>query len=52
MAFTLYLLAKNPQSQKKLQEEIDTVMGDSEDLRAEHIAKMKYLAYVLKESLR
>lgn len=52
VAFTLYLLAKNPKSQKKLQEEIDRVLGDSAELLPEHIVEMNYLNYVVKESLR
>lgn len=52
MGFTLYLLAKNPDTQRILQKEIDSVMGNSEKLLPEHIAKMPYLNYVLKESLR
>ena len=52
VSFTLYLLARNPQSQRKLQAEIDAVMGDSSTLLPEHISQMKYLANVVKESLR
>ena len=52
IAFAYYLLAKNPEVQKKLQAEVDQVMQHSEDLTPEHITQMKYLYRVLKESLR
>lgn len=52
LVFALYALAMNPKSQKKLQEEIDKVMGDSAKVEPYHIAEMVYLNRVLKESLR
>lgn len=51
MTWTLYLLAKNPEIQEKLYEEVSSVMGDSapnlEDLEA-----MNLTDRVLKEALR
>ncbi|XP_042874611.1 probable cytochrome P450 49a1 [Penaeus japonicus] len=53
LAFTLYLLAKNPEAQKRLQQEVDQVLKDSpETLTPSHIAKLPYLKAVTKESLR
>lgn len=53
IGFTLYLLAKNPDCQAKLQEEMDSVIGDHEGpLTSKHIAQLSYLKAVVKESLR
>lgn len=52
LAFMLYHLATNPHAQKKLQEEVDTVLGDAPDLLPKHFNDMTYLSYVVKESLR
>ncbi|KAK7086328.1 hypothetical protein SK128_002127 [Halocaridina rubra] len=53
MAFTLYLLAKNPECQAKLQAEIDKVLGDHQGpITTKHLGQLSYLKAVLKESLR
>ncbi|XP_068217922.1 probable cytochrome P450 49a1 [Palaemon carinicauda] len=53
LGFTLYLLARNPECQAKLQEEIDKVVGDHEGpLTSRHLDQMTYMKAVLKESLR
>lgn len=53
MAFTLYLLARHPEAQKKLQEEVDTVLHSHEGpLTVHHLAQLSYLKAVIKESLR
>lgn len=53
MAFALYLLAKNPDAQRKLQQEVDQVLKDNpETLTPAHIAKLSYTKAVVKESLR
>ncbi|XP_064096166.1 probable cytochrome P450 49a1 [Macrobrachium nipponense] len=53
LGFTLYLLARNPQAQATLQEEIDRVLGDHKGpLLPKHLAQMSYLKAVVKESLR
>merc|ERR1719259_1096358 len=52
VAFTMYQLARNPDKQKVLQEEIDAVIGLSNDITAEHLAKLKYLPHAVKEALR
>ncbi|RXG61017.1 putative cytochrome P450 49a1 [Armadillidium vulgare] len=53
VAFTLYLLAKNPDKQKKLQLEIDEVLGDGKQTLSEnHLARLSYLKCCVKEALR
>ncbi|XP_042857907.1 probable cytochrome P450 49a1 [Penaeus japonicus] len=53
MAFTLYLLAKNPEAQRKLQQEVDQALKDDpRTLTPTHIAKLSYAKAVVKESLR
>ncbi|XP_063610463.1 probable cytochrome P450 49a1 [Penaeus indicus] len=53
MAFALYLLAKNPEAQRKLQQEVDEVLKDNpKTLTPAHIAKLSYAKAVVKESLR
>ncbi|XP_068235984.1 probable cytochrome P450 49a1 isoform X2 [Palaemon carinicauda] len=53
IGFTLYLLAKNPNCQAKLQDEVDNVIGNHEGpLTPKHIAQMSYLKAVVKESFR
>ncbi|KAB7499513.1 putative cytochrome, mitochondrial [Armadillidium nasatum] len=43
VAFTLYLLARNKDKQKKLQEELDLVLGEgNETLKEEQIANLSY----------
>ncbi|KAK6531769.1 hypothetical protein TWF694_002938 [Orbilia ellipsospora] len=51
LAFTMYNLLRHPQKYKKLQEEIDTVVG-RETVNVEHLSKLKYTAAVLRETLR
>lgn len=53
LAFTLYLLARNPEAQKKLQEEVDSVLcGHEGPLTVHHLAKLSYMKAIIKESLR
>lgn len=53
MTFTLYMLAKHPQIQRKCQEELDHIFGGSDrPAESADLAKMKYLESCLKESLR
>eukprot|EP00252_Welwitschia_mirabilis_P010622 TRINITY_DN23_c0_g2_i2.p2 TRINITY_DN23_c0_g2~~TRINITY_DN23_c0_g2_i2.p2 ORF type:complete len:208 (+),score=25.18 TRINITY_DN23_c0_g2_i2:1274-1897(+) len=52
MEWTMSLLLKHPQSMQRLQEEIDTMVGRDRKVREEDIAKLKYLQWVLKESMR
>ncbi|RXG58231.1 cytochrome P450 4c3 [Armadillidium vulgare] len=53
LGFTLYLLARNKDKQKKLQEELDLVLGDGkETMTEEQLANLSYLKACIKESLR
>ncbi|KAL8388716.1 hypothetical protein RB599_010054 [Gaeumannomyces hyphopodioides] len=49
--FTLYNLIKHPDTYRKVQEEIDTVVGTGAITR-EHIPQLKYMAAALRETLR
>lgn len=50
---TLYLLAKNPEAQAKLQEEVDKVLGDGTGpLTQRHLDQLSYLKAVVKEATR
>lgn len=51
---TLYLLAKNPEVQGKLQEELDKVLGSNgtEPLTQRHLDQLSYLKAVVKEANR
>ncbi|CAJ0590341.1 unnamed protein product [Cylicocyclus nassatus] len=51
LAYVTFLLAKHPESQRRLQEEIDQYSGD-ETITYELLASMKYLDFVMKEALR
>ncbi|XP_061396400.1 probable cytochrome P450 6a14 [Musca vetustissima] len=53
MAFTLYELARNPEIQEHLREEILGILGeDDTELRYEDIQKMTYLEQTISETLR
>nr|XP_053633245.1 probable cytochrome P450 49a1 isoform X1 [Cherax quadricarinatus] len=53
LSFALYLLARHPEVQTRLQEEVDTVLGDHKGpLTYQHLAKFHYLKAVVKESMR
>ncbi|RXG58229.1 putative cytochrome P450 49a1 [Armadillidium vulgare] len=53
VGFALYLLARNKDKQKKLQEELDSVLGDGSGiLTEEKMANLSYLKACVKESLR
>ncbi|PAV58773.1 hypothetical protein WR25_10836 [Diploscapter pachys] len=51
MSYVTYVLAKNPDKMKKLQEEIDQECIDS-TIQFDTLGKLKYLDAVLKETLR
>ncbi|XP_042866974.1 probable cytochrome P450 49a1 isoform X2 [Penaeus japonicus] len=52
-AFVLLGLAQHPEAQTKLQEELDTVLGDpSEPVTAHHLARLSYTKACFKEALR
>lgn len=53
MAFTLYLLARNPEVQAKLQQEVDNVVGEHNGpLTVHHLAQFSYMKAVIKEAFR
>nr|XP_022342408.1 1,25-dihydroxyvitamin D(3) 24-hydroxylase, mitochondrial-like [Crassostrea virginica] len=51
LSFALYLLAKNPNAQEKLQQEVDKVCKGN-TCTSENLQNMPYLKAVVKESLR
>ncbi|XP_053641436.2 probable cytochrome P450 49a1 [Cherax quadricarinatus] len=51
--FTLYYLARHPDKQARLQEELDQVLGDgSQPLTSHQMARLTYLKACVKETLR
>ncbi|XP_037805190.1 probable cytochrome P450 4d14 [Penaeus monodon] len=49
----LYLLAKYPQVQAKVQEEVDRVLGrDSSPITAKQVNQLSYIRATMKESFR
>ncbi len=52
IAFTFHCLAKHPEIQKKVYEEIKEVLGDVETPTMQDLNKLNYLEKVIKESLR
>ncbi|KAK8737445.1 hypothetical protein OTU49_004492 [Cherax quadricarinatus] len=51
--FTMYYLARNPEKQARLQEELDQVLGDgSQPLTTHQMAKLSYLKACVRETLR
>ena len=52
LLFNLYCLAKHPESQNKVREEIKAVIGDDPNVTTEHLAKLPYLKAFIKETFR
>ncbi|XP_066915024.1 cytochrome P450 4d1-like isoform X1 [Clytia hemisphaerica] len=52
LTWTTYAIAKHPDIQKKLREEINQVVEDFDNVTYTDIANLKYLDMVIKESLR
>ncbi|EEC17407.1 cytochrome P450, putative, partial [Ixodes scapularis] len=54
IAWNCYLIALHPEVQKKVQEELDMVLGEhkTEDISTENLKDLKYLECVVKESQR
>eukprot|EP01097_Dermamoeba_algensis_P007210 TRINITY_DN4527_c0_g1_i1.p1 TRINITY_DN4527_c0_g1~~TRINITY_DN4527_c0_g1_i1.p1 ORF type:complete len:195 (-),score=47.77 TRINITY_DN4527_c0_g1_i1:71-655(-) len=52
MAWAIYLLAIHTASQKKVQKELDQVLGNSSTPSLDQLSELKYLESSLKESLR
>ncbi|KAG5916460.1 hypothetical protein E4U42_007658, partial [Claviceps africana] len=51
LSFAFYHLLKHPAAYRKLQQEVDEVVG-REAIRPKHLSKLPYLASVLRETLR
>ncbi|XP_042865932.1 probable cytochrome P450 301a1, mitochondrial [Penaeus japonicus] len=52
-AFVLVVLAQHPEEQRKIQEELDAVLGDArQPLSPQHIARLSYTKACVKEVLR
>jgi len=52
LTVTFYYLLRQPEIIKKMQNEIDLVLGNSKEITIDHIDKLTYLQCVIKESLR
>ncbi|XP_068081149.1 cytochrome P450 9e2 [Anabrus simplex] len=52
LSFTSIMLATHEDVQRKLQQEVDEMLGDDHQLTYEKVQKMKYLDMVISESLR
>lgn len=50
--FNIALIAKHPEVQAKLHEEIDAILGDDDEISMNKIAEMKYLKACVQESYR
>lgn len=52
VCFTLFLLAKHPEVQDRVAEELSLVLGDETRYTSAQLGELKYLEAVIKESLR
>jgi len=52
LSYSFYYFIKHPEIFKKVQDEVDSVVGDSKQITLEHIEKSVYLQCVVKETLR
>lgn len=52
LAFSVYMLAENPDIEKRLRQEIYDKVGRNEGPKYEHMREMKYLRAFLNEVLR
>ena len=50
--YILYELGRNEEAQEELFKEINTIVHKEKIITVEHLEKLKYLKYVLKETLR
>ena len=51
-AYMCFLIAEHQDSQERLREEIDQVMGDRTEVTCDDVTEMKYLMNVMQETLR
>jgi len=52
ISFAAFRIAKFPEVQERIRMEIKEVMGDRDEITADDVPKLKYLACVMKESMR
>ncbi|CAJ0945716.1 unnamed protein product, partial [Mesorhabditis belari] len=52
LSYTAWYLAKHPQCQRRLQEEIDQVCGEQAEIGYDDLSELKYMDCVVKETLR
>ncbi|KGO57871.1 Oxidoreductase FAD/NAD(P)-binding [Penicillium expansum] len=52
LSFLMYFLLKTPHAYRKLQDEIDVVVGRNQKVTLDHLSKLPYLNACLRESLR
>ncbi|XP_071832483.1 cholesterol 24-hydroxylase-like isoform X2 [Apostichopus japonicus] len=52
MSFTYEIVGRHPDIYKKLQEEVDAVIGDNDSITYDNTCKLEYMNLVLKEVLR
>ena len=48
----MYNLARFPEVQEKVYQEIESILGKDNDVTPSHLAKLRYLKACLKESMR
>ena len=51
-SWCLYSLAKNPEAQQRMRDEVEGVVAQGETISPDHLAQMPYLKAVLKETFR
>jgi len=52
LGVTIFGLVHHPEIQEKLRREIEDVIGDSDEVTAEHLKELKYIENVINESMR
>ena len=52
LGLTVFGLVHHPEVQENLRKEIEDVIGDSEEITADHLKELKYTENVVNESLR
>jgi len=52
LSYCLYYLIKYPETFKKIQDEVESAVGDNKEITLEHIEKLTYLQCFIKETLR
>eukprot|EP00112_Aurelia_sp_Birch-Aquarium-sp1_P000792 Seg1077.10 transcript_id=Seg1077.10/GoldUCD/mRNA.D3Y31 product="Cytochrome P450 4F12" protein_id=Seg1077.10/GoldUCD/D3Y31 len=52
LTWTTLLLAKHPEFQERVRDEIRSILKDEEEITGDHLQKMKFLDHCIKESMR